>query len=64
MSSKKSPLNKMEINKVKRFCDRYNFDSVLLPGITARERVQFNALEDGVFFANLDGIFSSQRDNK
>ena len=59
---KKKPLNKTEINKVKTFCERYNFDPMLLPGITAQERVQFNAMEDEVFFSNLEGIFSSQRE--
>jgi hypothetical protein len=59
---KKKPLNKTEINKVKTFCERYNFDPLLLPGITTQERVQFNAMEDEVFFSNLDGIFGSQRE--
>ena len=58
----KNPLTKTEINKVKTFCARYNFDPALLPGLTAGERGQFNALEDEHFFANLDGIFSSQGD--
>ncbi len=59
---KKKPLNKTEINKVKTFCERYNFDPVLLPGITAREREQFNAVEDEVFFSDPEGMFSSQRE--
>lgn len=59
---KREPLSKAEINIVKTFCERYNFDPVLLPGITAQERVQFNAMEDEVFFSDLKGIFSSQRE--
>lgn len=59
---KKKSLNKTEINKVKTFCDRYNFDPVLLPGVTARERGQFNTMEDEVFFSDLEGMFSSQRE--
>ncbi len=59
---RKKPLTKMEINKVKTFCARYNFDPVLLPGITARERGQFNAMADEVFFNDLKGLFSSQRE--
>jgi hypothetical protein len=59
---RRKPLNKMEINRVKMFCERYNFDPILLPGITTEERVQFNALEDEFFFSDLDGMFSSQRE--
>jgi len=59
---KKKPFSKMEVNRVKTFCERYNFDPILLPGITAEERVQFNAIEDADFFSDLDGMFSSQRE--
>jgi len=52
----------MEIGKVILFCEEYNFDPVLLPGITANERVQFNTMEDETFFYDLDGMFSSQRE--
>ncbi|RLD23465.1 MAG: hypothetical protein DRI70_09370 [Bacteroidetes bacterium] len=47
---------------VKTFCEKYNFDPILLPGITNEERVQFNAMEDEDFFSDLEGMFSSQRD--
>ena len=43
------------------FFYRFNFYPVLLPGISAQERMQFNALEDDVFFADLEGMFSFQR---
>ncbi len=59
---KQKPLNKTEINKIKTFCKRYNFDPILLPGISALERVQYNAMEDEVFFSYLEGMFSSQRE--
>jgi hypothetical protein len=59
---KKLPLNSNDINKVKAFCEQYNFDPVLLPGITAQERVQFNSMEDDNFFNNLEGMFNSQRE--
>lgn len=59
---KKKPLNETEIDKVKTFCEQYNFDPILLPGITIHERVQYNAMGDEVFFSNLEGIFSSQRE--
>lgn len=59
---KQKPLNKTEINKVKTFCERYNFDPILLPGITTQERVQFNAMEDEVFISDMEGMFSSQRE--
>jgi hypothetical protein len=59
---KQKPLGKMEIDAVRVFCERYNFDPILLPEITAKERVQFNAMEDEVFFSSLEGMFSSQRE--
>ncbi len=59
---KKEPLSKMEIAKVILFCEEHNFDPVLLPGITANERVQFNTMEDETFFYDLDGMFSFQRE--
>ena len=60
---KKKPLNNEEINKVKAFCERYNFDPALLPGITAQERVQFNSLDNDNFFHDLERMFNSQREN-
>ncbi len=59
---KKNPLNKTEINKVRAFCERYNFDPILLPGVANRERVEFNALADEAFFSDMKGLFSSQRE--
>jgi hypothetical protein len=60
---KKKPLNSDEINKVKAFCEQYNFDPALLPGITAQERVQFNSLDNDNFFHDLERMFNSQREN-
>ena len=59
---KKKSLNKTEINEVKSFCEQFNFDPVLLPGIRSEERVQFNALENELFFSDLERMFSSQRE--
>jgi len=58
----KTVLSAEEIDKVKTFCVRYNFDPALLPGITAQERVQFNSMGDGNFFYNLEGMFNSERE--
>ena len=58
---KRMPLNSIDIHKVKAFCEQYNFDPVLLSGITAQERVQFNSMEEVNFFYTLEGMFSSQR---
>jgi hypothetical protein len=58
---KKTALNSKEILRVKSFCEQYNFDPVLLPGITAQERVQFNSMENDNFFTDLEGMFSSNR---
>jgi len=59
---KKNPLNKTEINKVRAFCERYNFDPILLPGVANRDRVEFNALADEAFFSDMKELFSSQRE--
>ncbi len=59
---KKKPLNKLDISRVKTFCEQYNFDPILLPGLSEQERVQFNVMEDTVFFSDLESMFSSQRD--
>ena len=60
---KKTPLHREEIQKIKSFCEKYNFDPALLPGITAQDRVEFNSMEDDDFFYDLEGIFSAEREN-
>lgn len=59
---KRKPLDKADISRVKNFCELYNFDPILLPGITVQEKIQFNVMEDEVFFSELQGIFSFQRE--
>ena len=59
---KHEQLKRSEINKVKIFCDQYNFDPVLLPGITTQDRAQFNTMENNNSFSDLEGMFSSQRE--
>ena len=58
---KRSSLNKTDIENIKLFCDKYNFDPILLPEIKTEDRVQYNTMEDGNFFYNLEGMFSAQR---
>ncbi len=59
---KRNPFDQLDIEKVRSFCTFYNFDPILLPGITDQEKVQFNTMEDDVFFNDLEGMFSDQRD--
>jgi SAM-dependent methyltransferase len=58
---KRSPLNETDIMNIRSFCNKLNFDPIVLPGIVQEERVQYNAMEDNDFFSHIDDIFSSQR---
>ena len=57
---KKDPLNSSEIDSVRSFCDRMNFDAVLLPEITNEEREKFNKLQDTTLYSILDKILQSK----
>jgi hypothetical protein len=59
---KKTPYNPEEIQNIRAFCLRLNFDPALLPDIHASERVYFNALQDDLFFNTMDQLLSPGRD--
>jgi hypothetical protein len=58
---KRSPLNLTDIKNIRLFCEKYNFDPIVLPGIDQLDRTQYNIMENDNFFNYLDKIFSSQR---
>ncbi len=58
---KRSPLDTGDIANIRSFCERYNFDPVLLPGVPAGEGVPYNSMEDETFFSTLEGMFGPER---
>ena len=60
---KKEPFTKMEIQAVRAFCDERLFDPVLLPGLQAAERQQYNQWQDSLFFDHVDAILSPERES-
>jgi hypothetical protein len=59
---KRSPLTEVDIEQIRSFCQRLQFDPVLRPGLQAQERIHFHTPSDPHFFDNLDRLFSpSQR---
>ncbi|MEN8186271.1 MAG: hypothetical protein ABFR05_03975 [Bacteroidota bacterium] len=59
---KRNLLSPAEIEKVRTFCSRYEFDLTLLPGLEPTERSQYHTLEDENFLHYLDGMFSLNRE--
>ena len=59
---KKYPLNSSEIDSIRSFCERMNFDPVLLPGITESEKEKFNILQDKSLYSMLDRILQSKEE--
>jgi len=57
---KNSPLTAQERNRVREFCARYQFDPVLLPGVTSQERVKYNTVQDERFLEYFDNIVSDR----
>ena len=58
---KRSALTTSDIEQIRNFCKRLQFDPALLPGLQARERVRYHAPADPDFFDNLDSLFSPSR---
>lgn len=57
----RSSITPDEIQRIKFFCERMNFDPALLPEMKPEERVRFNQMEDDTFFEYLDKIISPDR---
>lgn len=56
---KRTPLSDEEIQNTRAFCEEMQFDAALLPGLMPGERMQYNQLQDSVFFNYVDTIFSA-----
>lgn len=61
---KKDPLTVSEIDSIRSFCDRMNFDPVLLPVISDTERERFNKLQDKSIYSMFDRILHSKEERK
>jgi hypothetical protein len=61
---KKDMLNFSEIDSIRSFCERMNFDPVILPGITIEERERFNKLQDKSLYSMFDSIFRSKAERE
>lgn len=58
---KRSPFSDSELTAVRLFCERLSFDPLILYGISAEERKEYNALEDESLFLLTDRILSPER---
>ncbi len=61
---KRSPFNDEEIKIIREFCNKMNFDPVILPGIKADEREKFNKLQDKSFYLLIDRILASPEERE
>jgi hypothetical protein len=53
-----------EIKVIRAFCNKMNFDPVILPGIEADEREKFNKLQDKSFYSLIDRILASPEERE
>jgi hypothetical protein len=61
---KKDPLNFSEIELIRNYCNRMNFDPVLLPGMPQTERERFNKLQDTSLYSIFDKILHSKKERE
>ena len=61
---KRTPFNDEEIKIIREFCNKMNFDAVILPGIKANEREKFNKLQDKSFYLLIDRILASPKERE
>jgi hypothetical protein len=61
---KKNPFTISEIDSIRSFCYRMNFDPVLLPNISEDERERFNKLQDTTLYPMLDKILNSKEERE
>ncbi|MGI9288924.1 MAG: hypothetical protein ACR2P1_26340, partial [Pseudomonadales bacterium] len=55
---KRQPLTADDVNAIRGFCRRLQFDPALIPGIAQGERARYHALGEPGFLDNLDNIVS------
>jgi len=61
---KKDPLTVSEIDSIRSFCHKMNFDPILLPDITDAEREKFNKLQDASIYSMFDRILQSKEERE
>ena len=61
---KKNPITTSEIDSIKNFCNKMNFDPVILQGVTNQEREKFNKLQDTSLYSMFDLILKSKDERK
>ncbi|NII29719.1 spermidine synthase-like protein [Pseudoflavitalea sp. X16] len=59
----KSALTGTEIRNIRNFCNQWQFDPALLPGLQPTERARYHQLQDSSFFQNMDQLLSTGRDS-
>jgi len=60
----KNPLTITEIDSIRNFCKRMNFDPVLMPEIISEEREKFNKLQDASLYSMFDKILQSKEERE
>jgi spermidine synthase len=60
---KRTPLTRDDVERVQNFCERMQFDPLLLPGSATYERNKHNVLSDPTLFRLLDGQLGNQRED-
>lgn len=58
----KDPFNSLEIDSIRSFCERMNFDPLVYPGITTLEKERFNKLQDKSLYSVFDRILKSKEE--
>ncbi len=61
---KHSKINEEEVDSIKSFCNKMNFDPVLIPGLKNEERDHYNKLVDNSFYNMIDKILSSKEERE
>jgi len=61
---KRTPFKDEEIKIIREFCNKMNFDPVILPGIKADESEKFNKLQDKSFYLLIDRILASPEERE
>jgi len=61
---KRTAFNKDEIKIIREFCNKMNFDPVILPGIKDDEREKYNKLQDKSIYSLIDRILASSEERE
>lgn len=59
---KKSILQTIEVNNIRRFCEEMMFDPAILPHLDTEERSRYNQFQDDQFFSYVDSILAPRRE--